>query len=251
MGNEWGDFRDIVQTADGDLVATGRVSAPSSNELWVVKFGDAGGAVLWQRVYRGTEGDWGSRTIELTGGDLLIGGVWAFGFAGEDIWIQRTDGYGSIPSCDLIQETAVVPVSPEIMVLPAVTTISEPTPLPVAIHFVSDVSNLSVDEKCRDVTGVEDEAPPSPRAARFTVNPNPVREAAIVAFRLEDAGGIRLDLLDASGRRVATLADQVLPAGEHRVVWNGPRNLNLPGGVYFLTLSSGRGSIARRAVVVR
>lgn len=249
--DEWGDFRDIMQTADGNLLATGRIAGPTSNDLWVVKFRDTDGDVLWQRAYKGTEGDWGSRTIELSDGDLLIGGVWAFGFAGEDIWIQRTNSFGAIPSCDLISETSAFPRSPVITVRPAGAAISVPEPLPEAISFVSNAATVSVDEKCRTPALVEDRDPLRSPAEGFTIHPNPIRDAGVVAFRLENAGRIRLDLLDVNGRRVATLTDRVFATGEHHVAWEGPGQSGLPAGVYFLALSSEHGSAMRRAVVVR
>ena len=251
MGDEWADFRDIVQTGDGNLVATGRISGPATNDLWVVKFRDTDGAVMWQRTYEGTEGDWGSRTIELAGGDLLIGGVWAWGFPDEDIWLQRTDSFGLIPSCSLIHDSAVVTSSPNVTTRPANTSISAPTPVRVAINFEADVSTLSVNEKCRALTNVEETDEVSSLVDRISVTPNPVDASTTIEFRLEETAHIRLDLHDAGGRRVETLADDIFPAGEHQVIWKRTQEAPLAAGVYFLTLSHAGGATTERAILIR
>lgn len=246
---DWGDFRDVIQTADGDLLATGRMSGPGGNDLWAVKFRDADGDVLWQRAYEGPLGDWGSGAVELHDRSLLIGGVWGFGFAEEDIWIQRTDSYGTIPSCGLIRETAIPATSPAVTVAPAGAVASPPAPSPEPVAFVSAPSAAAVDEKCRAVAGAGDRGP---RAAgrRLTAYPSPVREAGIIAFELEAAERVRLDVVGPGGTRVASLVDGTLPPGAHRIAWD-PRDWGLPGGVYHLVLRGERGAGARRTVVLR
>ena len=101
-----GDFQ--VMKDDGCFAALEYSISPS------VATQDTDGAILWQRLYEGTLGDWGSQTIELGGDDLLIGGIWAWGFAEEDIWLQRTSPLGLIEDCRLIRDTDVVPLQVEI-----------------------------------------------------------------------------------------------------------------------------------------
>ncbi len=53
------------------------------------------------------------------------------------------------------------------------------------------------------------------------VFPNPVRQQAFFRFVLPRPGTTRLVVYDMLGREVKTLVDAALPAGEHRVAWDG------------------------------
>ncbi|MCC7141532.1 MAG: hypothetical protein IT349_05455 [Candidatus Eisenbacteria bacterium] len=71
---------------------------------------------------------------------------------------------------------------------------------------------------------------PSPCSARR-------RYAAAVSFAipLPSAGPVRLDLFDVSGRRVRTLHDGILPAGDQVLSWDGILQSGdaAPAGIYF------------------
>jgi hypothetical protein len=53
---------------------------------------------------------------------------------------------------------------------------------------------------------------------------NPARGRLGVQFELREAGLVRIEILDLRGRRVATLADQTMPAGPHTFTWKGDSN---------------------------
>lgn len=67
------------------------------------------------------------------------------------------------------------------------------------------------------------------------VAPNPTSGAATIRFALAEPGEARLEVLDATGRRVAVLARGPHGAGEHAVVWNGrdDAGTRVPPGLYF------------------
>ena len=71
--------------------------------------------------------------------------------------------------------------------------------------------------------------------------PNPFNPITHIRFRLEETGDARLVVYAPSGRRVATLADGVLEAGEHSRSWNGRDDDDrpVPAGVYFYRLEAG------------
>lgn len=260
MGHDWGDFRGITQTSDGNLIATGRKEGPASNDLLVVKLRDTDGALLWQRAYQGTQGDWGSQTLELADHDLLIAGIWAWGFAEEDIWLQRTDSNGLIPSCDLIYNTSIVPWSPSFFISNAVTVRSNPDPVSAAISFVSDRPSAVIDEKCRAPTGVEDDGADGgidsgdidsgTALGRVSVAPNPVRDAARISFEMREPAWMRVVIRDAAGRQLEVLAEGIYAAGKHELQWDVPRG-QASSGVYFMTLERAGGIQTQRAIVVR
>ena len=73
-------------------------------------------------------------------------------------------------------------------------------------------------------------------------HPNPFSRISTIRFDLPRESGVRIDVLDLQGRAVATLADQVLPAGQHVVTWDRRTRDGqlLPAGVYFCRMVAGK-----------
>jgi|GEM_PF-970902 len=86
------------------------------------------------------------------------------------------------------------------------------------------------------------------RYALGGVRPNPATDVATVGFTLGLDGPTRLDVLDARGNVVATLAEEHLSAGGYEVQW---RTRDQPSGLYFLRLVSGDWSRIVPAVVAK
>ena len=110
-----------------------------------------------------------------------------------------------------------------------------------------------------DVVGITPAETP-PALSAFPQNrPNPFNPSTVFRYVVGDAdatGGraaVRLDLFDAAGRRVATIAEGTRPPGEHVVRWNGlnARGRRLASGVYFARLRIGRRVFGRKAVLLR
>ncbi len=74
-----------------------------------------------------------------------------------------------------------------------------------------------------------------------------------ISFDLPREGEVRLQVFDAGGRLVRTLVDRALPAGQHRVVWDGRDGAARPvgSGVYFYILAAGHEQHPRRMLVLR
>lgn len=96
--------------------------------------------------------------------------------------------------------------------------------------YVADVA--------RDEVGVTPSAP-----ALEQVHPNPFNPSTTITFALPQAQRIRLDIMDAAGRHVTTLADEEQSAGRHEVVWDGTADGGraVPSGVYFARLETPTG----------
>ena len=59
---------------------------------------------------------------------------------------------------------------------------------------------------------------------------------------------VRLDVFDALGREVATLVNDLQPAGSHTVRWDGSSS---PSGIYFYRLWTGGHSVTKRMILIR
>jgi photosystem II stability/assembly factor-like uncharacterized protein len=97
--------------------------------------------------------------------------------------------------------------------------------------------------------------PPAQRhsAMRLRVASNPFRDRLSLEYTLREAQPVRLEVIDVSGRLVATLVNERLPAGRGSRIWNGTRSDGAPAapGVYLCRLSAGGEHIAKRVVLIR
>lgn len=96
-------------------------------------------------------------------------------------------------------------------------------------------------------TAAAEEVPQPDKLAITLVYPHPVGgRQAVVRYRVPDSGPVRMELYDLLGRRVGLLAEGLLPAGEHVLLWE-PAGLS--PGLYWLVLRQGQGRAARPVVV--
>ena len=97
---------------------------------------------------------------------------------------------------------------------------------------------------------------PSCRLVGHYPNPYDLADpAAGVAFSYSttDPGHVTLQIHDLVGRLIATVVDEIRPAGLHRAWWDGRDAWNRPvaPGIYVYRLMAGHSSSARRLLVTR
>jgi hypothetical protein len=85
------------------------------------------------------------------------------------------------------------------------------------------------------------EAPTIPTRFALRQNrPNPFNAATVVWFDLPVGAMVRLEVFDAQGRRIETLANRYFPAGSHAVPWNPmTAGRRIGPGVYFYRIEAG------------
>src|SRR5688572_24011448 len=99
------------------------------------------------------------------------------------------------------------------------------------------------------VVGVEDPVVVVPeRTVLFAPQPNPwTGRSGLLRFDLVHPGRVRLEVFDVSGRRVATLLDEVRETGRHALGWDGgEKGRALGNGVYFARLVASDGTTSQR-----
>ena len=104
------------------------------------------------------------------------------------------------------------------------------------------------------ITAVEPTEVPAPTPPQLDPNyPNPFSAQTYLSFSLPEPAPTRLTIYNLMGQTVAELIDRVLPAGGHRVPWDGTNRSGRPvaSGVYFYTLETGTTRITRKMVVHR
>ena len=86
------------------------------------------------------------------------------------------------------------------------------------------------------------------------VGPNPLSQpVAYMTFGLEREEKVRLRVFDVQGRCMRELLNDVLPAGRHRIPWDGLSDNGHPvgSGIYFMQLKQGEKRTVRKLSVVR
>jgi hypothetical protein len=83
--------------------------------------------------------------------------------------------------------------------------------------------------------------------------PNPFNPQTAIAFSVARTQAVELAVYDMAGRRVTVLADGVVTAGEHRVVWQGRDDAGqaMPSGTYMLKLTTEESVRTSKMMLVR
>jgi hypothetical protein len=105
-----------------------------------------------------------------------------------------------------------------------------------------------------EATAAEDELPPLPREFTLAQNyPNPFNPVTTIAFSLPRRTDTRLVIYNVLGQEALTLVDQILPAGDHEIIWNGRLNngQSAPTGVYFYRLVTEQQSLVRKMLLLK
>ena len=83
--------------------------------------------------------------------------------------------------------------------------------------------------------------------------PNPMTRSTNIMFALPHRANVRLDVYDASGRLINTLANGVYKAGYHKISWNGTdaNGYRLPAGVYIYRLKADNFVATKKLVILK
>lgn len=95
--------------------------------------------------------------------------------------------------------------------------------------------------------------PPEPDVSRFENRPNPFSERTVIQFRMGRSQTAKLSIYNIQGQLVRTLASGLLPAGSHRISWDGTSGNGRPlaSGVYLCRLNAEDQTICRKIVLLR
>ncbi len=87
----------------------------------------------------------------------------------------------------------------------------------------------------------------------LAAGPSPTSGATHLTLSLERASFVRVEVLDAGGRRVATVQDGALPAGRHSLRWDGREasGVRAAPGLYWVRASDASRHLSRKVVLLR
>ena len=103
-----------------------------------------------------------------------------------------------------------------------------------------------------EVTAVDGDLLPQPVRLNQNV-PNPFNPATVISFETKSDQVVNLNIHDLSGKLVKRLVSENLPAGLHRVTWDGTddRGEAVASGVYLYHLQAGESQLSRTMSLVR
>jgi flagellar hook assembly protein FlgD len=78
--------------------------------------------------------------------------------------------------------------------------------------------------------------------------PNPFNPSTTFNFSISENGFTELRIYNALGEVVETLVNKELPAGSYNFEWNAA---DMPSGVYFYWLNSGKFNQTKKAILVK
>ena len=115
--------------------------------------------------------------------------------------------------------------------------------------FIDDITVLGASRAAADAT----EVPMIAHLSLAPCRPNPMLGSTQLEFMLPQASAVALQVYDASGRLVRTIADGELIAGPHRHTWEGHNQTGQPvaSGMYYCRLRAGEQVLQRSVVLVR
>jgi len=84
--------------------------------------------------------------------------------------------------------------------------------------------------------------------------PNPFNPQTMISFSTStDAAKTTINIYNIKGQKVYTLVDDILPAGEHHLSWNGTNQQQQPvtSGIYFYSMQNGSYSAIRKMILLK
>ena len=98
-----------------------------------------------------------------------------------------------------------------------------------------------------------DAAPATSRVRLEAAVPNPFNPTTTLAYVLQDAGPVRLEVLSVRGAVVATLVEREATAGRHVATWDGrdARGQRVSSGMYVVRLAAGGQMESTRVVLLK
>ncbi len=102
-------------------------------------------------------------------------------------------------------------------------------------------------------SSVEDDAVKPDKTFLRQNYPNPFNPVTHIDFYLSKAGRVELDVFNVKGQLIKKLAAVDMPAGDHKVTWEGIDNngKNVPSGVYFYRLVTEEDRLIKRMLLLK
>ena len=165
-----------------------------------------------------------------------------------EFFLASADGEGKVY---LGSDTYTTPNSSKNVAITPPVTLADGDPIvATATDADGNTSEFSDPLAITGIVSVEDESAAIPASFDLEQNyPNPFNPVTTIRFSLAKSTSVKLEIIDRTGRVVATLVDETLPAGAYTTSFDAGDQAS---GVYFYRLSTDRGfSQTKRLVLMK
>ncbi|MBN1480080.1 T9SS C-terminal target domain-containing protein [candidate division KSB1 bacterium] len=104
-------------------------------------------------------------------------------------------------------------------------------------------------ESGRPITAIHEQSLHRPIDYNLSIYPNPFNPQTTISFALADDEQVRIDIFSISGQWVATIVDQILPAGSHTVHYHPTGDC--ASGIYVVRLRSESSEMSHRMTILK
>ena len=126
---------------------------------------------------------------------------------------------------------------------------AEVEPVNVDVNVADDASNPTDDSTLVVITSIE--RSDINQVSDFTLDgvyPNPFSTSTTLQLALASPQYVTIEIFDVLGRRLSTLANQMLENGNHNIMWNADQQRS---GVYFLRIKVGDSILTKKVLLIR
>ncbi len=107
--------------------------------------------------------------------------------------------------------------------------------------------------RIREVSVEDDDTVPALKTELLAAYPNPFNPYTNISFSLKESDNVTIEIYNILGKKVKTLVDDYIQAGNHSMVWNGQdaNSRRVSSGIYFYRMQTSNYSSIRKIVLLK